>query len=143
MPKTSAGLLLFRRGPKGIEVFLVHPGGPFWANKDAGSWSIPKGEFEPGEDPLAAARREFTEETGFTAAGAFLPLGTLKQSSGKVVHAWAVEFDCDPQLVKSNTFTFHGREFPEVDRAGWFGIEEARTKILKGQAEFLDRIGGL
>ena len=121
-----------------MEVFLVHPGGPFWALKDEGAWSIPKGEFEPGEDPLTAARREFTEETGFSATGDFRPLGTLRQPSGKIVHAWAVEFDCDPALVKSNTFTFKGREFPEIDRAGWFTLDEARRKILPGQAGFLD-----
>ena len=137
MPKSSAGLLLYRLP---LEVFLVHPGGPFWANKDEGSWSIPKGEFEPSEDPLAAARREFTEETGFTASGEFKRLTPLKQKSGKIVHAWAVEFDCDPTLVRSNTFVFKGREFPEVDRAGWFTIEEAKQKILPGQAGFLDQL---
>ena len=137
MPKSSAGLLLYRLP---LEVFLVHPGGPFWANKDEGSWSIPKGEFEPSEDPLAAARREFTEETGFTASGDFKRLTPLKQKSGKIVHAWAVEFDCDPTLVRSNTFVFKGREFPEVDRAGWFTMEEAKQKILPGQAGFLDQL---
>ena len=137
MPKSSAGLLLYRLP---LEVFLVHPGGPFWANKDEGSWSIPKGEFEASEDPLAAARREFTEETGFTASGDFKRLTPLKQKSGKIVHAWAVEFDCDPTLVRSNTFVFKGREFPEVDRAGWFTIEEAKQKILPGQAGFLDQL---
>jgi len=137
LPKSSAGLLLYRLP---LEVFLVHPGGPFWANRDEGSWSIPKGEFEAAEDPLAAARREFTEETGFTASGAFKRLTPLKQKSGKIVHAWAVEFDCDPTLVKSNTFVFKGREFPEVDRAGWFTIEEAKQKILPGQAGFLDQL---
>src|SRR5687768_2078285 len=139
MPKTSAGLLLYRERDGVLEVFLVHPGGPFWAKKDEGAWSIPKGEFEPGEDPLTAARREFTEETGFTATGDFRPLGTLKQPSGKIVHAWAVAFDCDPTLVRSNTFTFKGREFPEIDRAGWFTVDEARSKILPGQARFLDQ----
>jgi predicted NUDIX family NTP pyrophosphohydrolase len=137
LPKSSAGLLLYRLP---LEVFLVHPGGPFWANRDEGSWSIPKGEFEAAEDPLAAARREFTEETGFTASGDFKRLTPLKQKSGKIVHAWAVEFDCDPTLVKSNTFVFKGREFPEVDRAGWFTIEEAKQKILPGQAGFLDQL---
>ena len=96
MPKTSAGLLLYRYRADALEVFLVHPGGPLWAQKDDGAWSIPKGEFELGEDPLAAARREFTEETGFTAAGDFIPLTALKQRSGKIVHAWAVQGDCDP-----------------------------------------------
>ena len=140
MPKSSAGLLLYRLP---LEVFLVHPGGPFWASKDKGSWSIPKGEFEASEDPLAAARREFTEETGFTASGEFKRLTPLKQKSGKIVHAWAVQFDCDPTLVKSNTFVFKGREFPEVDRAGWFTIEEAKQKILPGQAGFLDQLNRL
>jgi predicted NUDIX family NTP pyrophosphohydrolase len=118
----------------------VHPGGPFWALKDDGAWSIPKGEFEHGEDPLAAAKREFTEETGFTVAGDFLALAPLKQPSGKIVHAWAVQGDCDPALLRSNTFTFKGKTFPEVDRAGWFGLEKARQKILPGQAGFLDQI---
>ena len=140
MPKTSAGLLLYRHASDGLEVFLVHPGGPFWAHKDDGVWSIPKGEFGPGEDPLAAAQREFTEETGFTASGDFVALTPLKQPSGKVVHAWAVEGDCDPALVRSNTFEFKGREYPEIDRAAWFGLAEARKKILRGQAGFLDEL---
>lgn len=118
----------------------MHPGGPFWTHKDDGAWSIPKGEFEPGEDPLAAARREFTEETGFTASGDFQPLTPLKQPSGKIVHAWAVTGDCDPALLRSNTFTFKGREFPEVDRAGWFGLAEAKKKILPGQVGFLEQL---
>jgi predicted NUDIX family NTP pyrophosphohydrolase len=142
MPKTSAGLLLFRPGPDGLEVFLVHPGGPFWAHKDNGVWSIPKGEFAPGEEPLAAARREFTEETGFTASGEFLPLTPLKQPSGKIVHAWAVRGDVDPAALRSNTFTFKGREFPEVDRAAWFGLLDAKTKILPGQVGFLEQLRG-
>lgn len=137
MPRSSAGLLLYRYP---LEVFLVHPGGPFWATKDEGSWSIPKGEFEPGEDPLAAAKREFTEETGFTATGNFILLTPLKQKSGKIVHAWAVQFDCDAALVKSNTFVFKGREFPEIDRAGWFTLEQAKRKILPGQAGFLEQL---
>jgi len=141
LPKSSAGLLLYRLP---LEVFLVHPGGPFWANKDEGSWSIPKGEFEPSEDPLAAARREFTEETGFTASGAFKRLTPLKQKSGKIVHAWAVKGEADPARVRSNSFVFKGREYPEVDRAGWFGLAEARKKILPGQLGFLaelERLG--
>ena len=142
MPKTAAGLLLYRYR-EALEVFLVHPGGPFWAAKDEGAWSIPKGEFEPGEAPLAAAQREFTEETGFVAAGDFLPLTPLKQKSGKIVHAWAVQLDCDPTRVRSNTFTFKGREFPEIDRAGWFVLAEARKKILPGQAGFLDQLTAL
>ncbi len=140
MPKTSAGLLLYRHASDGLEVFLVHPGGPFWAHKDDGVWSIPKGEFGPDEDPLAAAQREFTEETGFTASGDFVPLTPLKQPSGKVVHAWAVERDYDPALVRSNTFEFKGRAYPEIDRAAWFGLAEARKKILRGQAGFLDEL---
>ena len=140
MAKTSAGLLLYRDAPDGLQVFLVHPGGPFWAHKDDGVWSIPKGEFGPDEDPLAAARREFTEETGFTASGDFVPLTPLKQPSGKVVHAWAIEGDCDPALVRSNTFEFKGREYPEIDRAAWFGLAEARKKILRGQVGFLDEL---
>jgi predicted NUDIX family NTP pyrophosphohydrolase len=140
VPKTSAGLLLYRETNGALEVFLVHPGGPFWAKKDEGAWSIPKGEFEPDEDPLAAARREFTEETGFTVDGEFLPLTALKQRSGKTVYAWAVRGDCDAALIKSNTFTFQGREFPEVDRAGWFGLEEAKDRILPGQAGFLEEL---
>lgn len=109
-------------------------------HKDDGAWSIPKGEFAPGEDALAAARREFTEETGFTASGDFKLLTPLKQPSGKIVHAWAVKGDCDPALVRSNTFTFKGREFPEVDRAAWFGLAEARKKILPGQVGFLEQL---
>jgi len=140
MPQISAGLLMYRRSGKLLEVFLVHPGGPFWAHKDDGVWSIPKGEFGPDEDPLAAAQREFTEETGFTAAGDFVPLTPLKQPSGKVVHAWAVEGDCDPALVRSNTFEFKGRDYPEIDRAAWFGLAEARKKILRGQVGFLDEL---
>ena len=139
MPRYSAGLLLYRRKDI-LEVFLVHPGGPFWAKKDAGAWSIPKGEFEPSEDPLAAAQREFTEETGFTATGEFTPLTPLKQKGGKIVHAWAVPFDCDPAAIRSNAFVFKGREFPEIDRAGWFGLEEAKQKILPGQAGFLEQL---
>ncbi len=145
MAKHSAGLLLYRHDSAGLEVFLVHPGGPFWAHKDEGAWSIPKGEFEPGEEPLAAARREFTEETSLTASGDFVPLTALKQPSGKVVHAWAVKGDADPARVRSNTFVFKGREYPEIDRAAWFGLAEARTRILPGQVGFLEeleRIGG-
>lgn len=140
MPKTSAGLLLYRYRDGALEVFLVHPGGPFWARKDDGAWSIPKGEFEPEEDPLAAAKREFTEETGFPVAGDFIALPPLKQPSGKIVHAWAIQGDCDPALLRSNTFTLKGKTFPEVDRAGWFGLEAAQQKILPGQAGFLDQI---
>ena len=118
----------------------MHPGGPFWAKKDDGAWSIPKGEFVEGENPLDAAKREFTEETGFTASSDLLPLTPLKQPSGKVVHAWAVKGDVDAARVRSNTFVFQGREYPEVDRAAWFGLAEARKKILRGQAEFLEEL---
>jgi len=146
MPKKSAGLLLYRVST-GVEVLLVHPGGPFWAKKDDGAWSIPKGEFEDTEDPLAAAKREFGEEIGSPPEGEFAALGAVKQAGGKVVHAWAVRSDFDPASLKSNSFSMEwpprsGRhtEFPEVDRAAWFGIEEARRKILKGQVGLLDRL---
>lgn len=144
--KTSAGLLLYRKGD-GTEVFLVHPGGPFWAKKDAGAWSIPKGEVGPGEDPLAAAKREFREETSFEMDGEFIELRPVKQAGGKVVQAWAVEGDCDAGAVRSNTITIEwpprsGRkmEIPEVDRAAWFGLDEARAKINAAQAAFLDEL---
>jgi predicted NUDIX family NTP pyrophosphohydrolase len=147
MSKKSAGLLLFRQGPQGLEVLLVHPGGPFWASKDDGTWSIPKGEFGEEEDPLAAAKREFEEETGARPEGEFLPLEPLKQPGGKLVFAWAVRSDFDPSGLKSNTFSMEwpprsGRrqEFPEVDRAAWFGVESARRKMLRGQVGFLDRL---
>jgi predicted NUDIX family NTP pyrophosphohydrolase len=144
----SAGLLLFRRRGSGVECFLVHPGGPFWARKDLGAWSLPKGLIDPGEDPLDTARREFTEETGVAApAGPFLPLGEVRQAGGKVVAAWAAEGDLDPDAIRSNTFRLEwpprsGREkeFPEVDRAAWFSPAEAHRRILAGQAPFLDRL---
>ena len=147
MPKRSAGLLLYRLTDDGPEVFLVHPGGPFWAKKDAGAWSIPKGEIADGEEPLAAARREFAEETGFTLAGEAIPLGTFRQPSGKQVTAFAVQGDLDPAAVTSNTFELQwpprsGRTqtFPEVDRAGWFGKDEAECKILRGQVAVLQAL---
>ncbi len=147
MSKHSAGLLMYRRRGAVMEVLLVHPGGPFWIKKDEGAWSIPKGEFAPDEDPLDAARREFEEETGFRAAGRFIPLIPLKQPSGKVIHAWAVEGDGDPEAVRSNTFTLEWpprsgkmQEFPEIDRAGWFTPEEAKEKIIKGQQGFLEEL---
>jgi len=121
----------------------VHPGGPFWKKKDDGAWSIPKGEFVDGEDPFDAAQREFTEETSLTAAGEFVPLTPRKQPGGKVVHAWAVKGDADPAQVRSNTFAFKGREYPEVDRAAWFGLDEARKKILRGQRGFLEELEAL
>jgi predicted NUDIX family NTP pyrophosphohydrolase len=140
MPKISAGILLYRRRAGGPEVLLVHPGGPLWAKKDAGAWSIPKGEVEPGEDRLARARQEFAEETGFTVEGDFRALAPIRQAGGKTVFAWAVAGDCDAAAIRSNLFTLEwpprsGRmqEFPEVDRAAWFALPEAREKILKGQ----------
>jgi len=145
--KNSAGILLHRLRGSGIEVFLVHPGGPFWATKDAGAWSIPKGEFEAGEDPLEAAKREFKEETGFAVEGNFIELTPVKQPGGKVVYAWAVMGDCEADSIKSNTFSLEWpprsgkrKEFPEVDRAGWFTPEVAREKILKGQLNFLEEL---
>ena len=147
MAKQAAGILLFRRTSAGLQVLLAHPGGPLWARKDYGAWTIPKGQFTEGEAPLDAARREFEEEMGSAPNGNFQPLGTLKQPSGKVIHAWAAESDFDTASVKSNLFSMQwppksGKmaECPEVDRAAWFSIEEARHKILKGQAPFLDRL---
>ena len=130
---------MYRRGDR-LEVFLVHPGGPFWATKDDGAWSIPKGEFAAGEDPLTAARREFTEETGFAVDGDFIPLAPIKQPSGKVVYTWIVPGNYDPAEVRSNTFTLNGRTYPEVDRAAWFDLAQARRKILRGQVGFLDEL---
>lgn len=130
-----------------LELFLVHPGGPFWARKDEGAWSIPKGEYLPGEDPLEVARREFAEEAGFEAQGEFLELTEIRQPGGKRVKAWAFAGDCDPSLICSNTFSLEwpprsGRtkEFPEVDRAGWFEPDTARIKILKGQVPLIDEL---
>jgi predicted NUDIX family NTP pyrophosphohydrolase len=141
MPKTSAGLLLYRFGQRGLEVLLVHPGGPFFRHKDSGAWSIPKGEPLQGEDLLDAARREFTEETGHGVAPPFRPLGSVRQASGKLVHAWAVEGDLDTTRVHSNTMQLEwpprsGRlvEFPEVDRAAFFTVPEALVKINRAQA---------
>jgi predicted NUDIX family NTP pyrophosphohydrolase len=145
MSKTSAGLLLYRRTPAGLQVLLVHPGGPFWARKDLGAWSIPKGEVAAGEGPFTAARREFREETGFEASGPVVPLGHLRQPGGKTIHAWAMDSDVDPSQLRSNTFSMEWpkgsgrvRAFPEVDRAEWFDLAEARRRILAGQAGFLD-----
>jgi predicted NUDIX family NTP pyrophosphohydrolase len=147
MPKQSAGLLIYRRRNGVVEVFLVHPGGPFWRNKDQGAWSIPKGEFAADDDPLEAAKREFHEETGFTASGEFTPLHPLKQPSGKIVHAWLVEGDFDPAQLRSNTFRLElprksGKyiDVPEVDRADWFSLAVGREKILSGQRPFLDEL---
>jgi predicted NUDIX family NTP pyrophosphohydrolase len=144
---------MYRRKETGAEVFLVHPGGPFWAKKDAGAWSIPKGEIAGGEDPLVAAKREFEEETGFRPEGEFVELGEIRQGGGKVVSAWAVEGDFDPATLVSNACEIEwpprsGRkmEIPEVDRGEWFSAEVAKEKILKGQAPLLElllhRLGG-
>jgi predicted NUDIX family NTP pyrophosphohydrolase len=147
MPKRSAGLLMFRRREGSPEVLLVHPGGPLWKRKDLGAWSIPKGQYTGEEPPLEAAQREFKEETGIEPAGDFLPLGEIRQPSGKLVMVWAFEGDADPSEMRSNTFTMAWppgsskmREFPEIDRAEWFPIEAARRKILPGQAAFLDEL---
>ena len=138
---------MYRRAGAGVEVLLVHPGGPFWAKKDLGAWSIPKGEYAAGEEPLAVAMREFEEETGARPRGDFLPLGESVQPSRKIVTAWAIEGDFDVGTLKSNLFEMEwppksGRRtsFPEVDRAEWFSIEHARKKILPGQSAFLDRL---
>lgn len=143
----SAGILLFRFKDDKLEVMLVHPGGPFWARKDQGAWSIPKGLFDDTENALHAAKREFNEETGLEADGAFVELGEVKQPGGKIVHAWALEKDLDVTEIKSNSFTMEWpknsgkmREYPEIDKAGWFGLDEARTKLLEGQVAFLDRL---
>lgn len=143
MPKTSAGLLMYRTSS---EVLLVHPGGPFWKNKDAGAWMIPKGEVESGEDLLAAAIREFNEETGLTPVEPYLALGEVKHKSGKILHAWAFQGDCDPTQIHSNTFEVEWppksgwkQEFPEIDRAEFFDLSTARRKILAAELPLLDR----
>lgn len=145
--KTSAGILLYRFNDKKLEIFLVHPGGPFWKNKDEGAWSVPKGEFAEDEDPLKAARREFEEETGIAASGNFIPLTPVKLKSGKLVKVWALEKDIDPAAIKSNTFSLEwppksGKtiEVPEVDKAGWFTIQEAKKKINAGQVPLLEEL---
>jgi predicted NUDIX family NTP pyrophosphohydrolase len=148
MPKRSAGLLLFKRESGELRVFLVHPGGPFWQKRDRGSWSIPKGEYAQGEDARAVALREFEEETGVTPpAGDLLALGEVRQAGGKIVTAWGIEADIDPEKIVSNTFETvwppkSGRRetFPEIDRASWFALAEAREKILDGQRPFLERL---
>ena len=136
MAKTSAGLILYRMQSGKLEVLLVHPGGPFWGKKDEGAWFVPKGELNVGEEPLAGAKREFEEETGLKPEGEFLALGSVKQKSGKTIVAWAFEGDCDPSSIKSNTFTIEwppksGRqhEFPEIDRAGFFTVTQAKAKM--------------
>ena len=145
--KYSAGILLYRCGPGGLEVLLVHPGGPFWAKRDDQAWSIPKGEYPPEEDALAAARREFAEETGSEIHGHFTALRPLKQPSGKLVSAWAIAGEFDPASLNSNTFQMEWpprsgqrQEFPEVDRAAWFDLVTARRKIVTGQVPFLDEL---
>jgi predicted NUDIX family NTP pyrophosphohydrolase len=149
VPRTSAGILLHRRGPDGeLQVLAGHMGGPFWARKDAGAWSLPKGEHGPDEDPLAVARREFEEELGTPVPAAELvPLGTVRQSGGKVLTVWAGEGDLDAAAARSNTFALEwpprsGRvqEFPEIDRAAWLSLEEAREKLVRGQVAYLDRL---
>ena len=149
MAKRSAGILLHRPGAAGPEVLLVHPGGPFWAKRDHGAWSIPKGEYDDGEDPLACARREFAEELGSAPPDRAEPvgLGEVRQKGGKVVMAWAIAGDLDPGAIRSNTFEMEWpprsgttREFPEIDRAEWFGLDAARERILPAQAPLLDRL---
>jgi predicted NUDIX family NTP pyrophosphohydrolase len=148
VPSTSAGILLYRRGPAGPEVLLGHMGGPFWAQKDDGAWSLPKGEHGPDEEPLAVARREFEEELGSPVPAVDLvPLGEHRVTSRKVLTCWAAEGDLDAAACRSNTFEIEwpprsGRlqEFPEIDRAAWFAVDEARTKLVKGQVPFLDRL---
>lgn len=145
--RISAGILLYRVRDEALEVFLVHPGGPYWQRKDAGAWSIPKGELDDEADPLATAQREFHEETGSRASGEFLPLAPLKQPGGKIVHAWAVQGDIDPRSIASNTFSMEWpprsgkqQEFPEADRGDWFTIDAAKEKISIGQRGFLDQL---
>ena len=148
MPKKkSAGLLLFREDSGELEVLLVHMGGPYWEKKDDGSWSIPKGEFDEGEDPLNAAKREFEEETGTAPEGNFIQLDPLKQPSGKLIYAWALRADFDPTTLRSNMFSIEWpprsgkhQEFPEIDRAAWLTTEIAKRKILKGQAPFVEQL---
>jgi predicted NUDIX family NTP pyrophosphohydrolase len=147
--KISAGLLLYRRRGE-LEVFLVHPGGPFWAKKDAAAWSLPKGEIAEGEDPLDTAKREFTEETGFPIDGEFRQLTPVKQAGGKIVQAWAIEADCDAAQIRSNLFSLEWppksgktQQFPEVDRAAWFNIPAARQRIHPAQSGFLDQLTSL
>jgi len=147
MTKKSAGILLYRFREGELQVFLVHPGGPFWARKDKAAWSIPKGEFDDLEAPLEAAKREFQEETGMPVTGDFINLGEVKQPGRKIIYVWAVEGDCDPAAIKSNTFEMQWppksgkyKSFPEVDRAGWFSLGEAREKLHKGQIVLVDRL---
>ncbi len=145
--RVSAGLIMYRKTPRVIEVLLVHPGGPFWRNKDHGAWTIPKGEAEEGEDLLAAARREFEEETGLRTEGPFIPLASVKQKGGKRVYAWAFEGDCDPRAIRSNQFQMEWprgsgklETFPEIDRAAFFTIPEAKLRINPAQTAFLEEL---
>jgi predicted NUDIX family NTP pyrophosphohydrolase len=147
MAVNSAGILLFRFKNEKLEVLLVHPGGPFWTKKDNGAWSIPKGLTEENENLLDAAKREFKEETGIEAEGEFIDLGKLKQPSKKIIHAWALEKDLDESKIRSNTFTLEWprnsrnvKDYPEIDKAGWFDIEQAKAKIIKGQKGFLEKL---
>ena len=147
MGKKSAGLVMYRYRDSNLEVFLVHPGGPYWAKKDDGAWSIPKGEYSDNEEPFAAAKREFKEETGYDAEGNFIPLTPIKQPSRKLISAWAFEGDCDASTIKSNTFTMEwpprsGKqaEFPEVDRAEWFSTNKAKKKLLKGHIGLIEEL---
>ncbi|MCL4190190.1 MAG: NUDIX domain-containing protein [Thermoguttaceae bacterium] len=147
VPRTSAGLIMHRKTPAGLEVLLVHPGGPFWRNKDDGAWSIPKGEVGPGEDLLDTARREFQEELGLAADGPFLPLAPVKQKGAKIVHAWAFAGNCDPSQIRSNTFAVEWpprsgklQQFPEVDQAAFFDLATARRKINPAQIALLDEL---
>jgi predicted NUDIX family NTP pyrophosphohydrolase len=147
MAKESAGLLLYRKRQGTLEALLVHPGGPFWRNKDAGAWTIPKGEIQPGEEPLTAAQREFEEEIGFKPNGNFIALSSIKQKAGKVVNAWAIEGEWDPNELKSNTFSLEWpphsgklQEFPEVDQAAFFDLRQARTKINPAQIPLLEEL---
>ena len=147
MGKTSAGILMYRRRDRDVEVLIVHPGGPFWKNKDAGAWSIPKGEFLPGQDPLKTAKREFKEELGKAAVGKFVELRPVFQAGGKVVYAWAVEGDLDAANITSNEFELEGppksgrfARFPEVDRAEWVDVTTAREKLIHAQTGFVDQL---
>ena len=144
MPQKSAGILLYKVEKKILKIFLVHPGGPFWVKKDEGAWSVPKGEFEVGEDPLDAAKREFEEETGIKISGDFLELAPIKQKSGKIVYAWVVEGDVDVSKIKSNEFEMEWppksgkmKSFPEIDKAAWFNLNEARKKIIDAQSALI------
>jgi predicted NUDIX family NTP pyrophosphohydrolase len=150
MAKTSAGILMYRRQATAVDVLIVHPGGPFWKNKDVGAWSIPKGEFLPGQDPLKTAKREFKEELGKAVTGKFVELRPVFQAGGKIVYAWAVEGDLDTSTIKSNEFEMEwppksGRmaKFPEVDRAEWVELAIAREKLIHAQTGFIDQLEGL